>query len=257
VADAELLQGPADLGQLGVGDFAASFRGEEIVAAAVGVEFHEQAVPFHHLDQPTKAARRALLVDQERRTDLAGGVVHGDDQVERRLVGESGVLRAILMQQHAAHRPPRPLAPRGAAPRRRRHRTGPLQVDPGRGVAEPVAVPLLQLLVEMLDGEALVVLLIERAHALELVLGRPPGRGLADPPIDQAVRPVLLVALAPAAQGPLADPERCGRLGRAQTPLVPTFQQLLETHDPDPRKPLHTRSKPLGTLPEPDRSRAT
>jgi hypothetical protein len=66
---------------------------------------------------------------------------------------------------------------------------GLLQVEPGGGVAELVAVPLLELRVEVLDGEALVVLLIQRAHALELVLGRASGRGLADPAIDQAVRP--------------------------------------------------------------------
>jgi len=65
------------------------------------------------------------------------------------------VLRAILVQQHAAPRPPRPLAAMGAAPRRRPHSSGLLQVEPGGGVAELVAVPLLELLVEVLDGEAL------------------------------------------------------------------------------------------------------
>jgi len=168
--------------------------------------------------------------------------------------------RTSLMQQHAAHRPARPLAAMGAAPRRRRHRPGLLQVEPGGGVAELVAVPLLELLVEVLDGEALVVLLIQRAHALELVLGRASGRGLADPAIDQAVRPLLLVALAPAAQCPLAHSERPRCLGMAQATLLPTFQQLLETHDPDPRQPLHPahpRSNFPGTVPEPDRSRAT
>jgi hypothetical protein len=63
----------------------------------------------------------------------------------------------------------------GAAPRRRRHRPGLLEVKPGGGVAELVAVPLLELFVEVLDGEALIALLVERTHALELVLGRPPG----------------------------------------------------------------------------------
>jgi hypothetical protein len=260
VADAELLERPADLGQLGLGNLAASFRGDEIMAAAVGVELHEQAVALDHLDQPAEAAERAFLVDQKRRVELAGGVIHGDDQVERRLALEPGVLRAVLVQEHAAHRPARPLAPMGATPRCRRHRPGLLQVDPGGRVAELIAVPPLQLLVEVLDREPLVVLPIQRPHALELVLGRPPGRRLSDPPVDQSLRTLLLVAFPPAAQGPFADPERRCRLGVAQAPLLPTFQQLLETHDPDPRKPLHPahpRSKPLGTVPEPDRSRAT
>ena len=163
------------------------------------------------------------------------------------------------MQQHAAHRPARPLAPMGAAPRRRRHRPGLLQVDPGGRVAELVVVAPLELLVEVLDREALVVLLIQCAHALELVLGRALGRRPADPAIDQAVRPVVLVALAPAAQGPLAHPQRRCRLSMAQAAARKPLQQLLETHDPDPRQPLHPahpRSKSLGTVPEPGRSRA-
>ncbi len=259
MTDAELLQGSPDLGQLGLGDLAAPFRREEVVAATVGVELHEQAVPLDHLEQPAEAAHRAFFVDQERRIELAGGVVHRDDQVERRLVGEPGVLRAVLMQQHATHWPARTLATMGAPSGCRRHHTGLLQVNPGRGVAELVVVALLQLLVEMLDREALIVLLIQRAHTLELVLGRPFGRRLASPAIDQSCRALLLVAFPPAAQGSLADPERCRRLGVAQATLLPTFHQLLETHDPDPRKPLHPapRSKFLGTLPEPDRSRAT
>src|SRR4029079_13575448 len=119
---------------------------------------------------------------------------------------------------------------------------------------------------EVLDRKALVVLLIQRLHALELVQGRALGRRLADPPVDQAIRPVLLVAMAPAAQGPLADPERRGRLVMAQPTPLPTFQQLLETHHPDPCELLHPapRSKPLErsqnrtehALPKPANSRA-
>ena len=163
------------------------------------------------------------------------------------------------MQEHAAHRPARPLAAMGTAPGRRLNDARLLQVQPGRGVAELVAVPLDQLLVEVLDGEALVGFVIQPEHALELVLGRTMRRRPADPPIDQPVSAVLLVAPPPTTQGPLADPQRRGRLGMAQTALVPTLQQFLETHDPDPRQPLHPtpRSKSLGTVPEPDRSRAT
>jgi hypothetical protein len=194
------------------------------------------AVPLDHLDQPAEAADRALFLDQERRVDLAGGVVHGDDQVERRLVGEPGVLRAVLVQEHAAHRPPRPLAAMGAAPRRRRHPPGPLEIEPGGGVAELVAVALRQLLVEMLDGEALIVLLTQRPHALEFVLGLAPGRRPADPAIDQAVHRVVLVAFPPAAQGPFAHP------------MIPILASLSTRPNP--------HSKFLGTVPEPDRSRA-
>ena len=100
-------------------------------------------------------------------------------------------------------------------------------------------MPLLELLVEVLDGEALVVLLIQRAHARELVLGRPPGRRLADPAIDQAVRPLVVIALPPAAQRPLAHPQRRGRLAVAQAAAFKPLQQLLEAHDPDPSQSFH------------------
>jgi hypothetical protein len=60
----------------------------------------------------------------------------------------------------------------GAAPGRRRRDSGLLQVEPGGDVAELVAVPLLELLVEVLDGEALIVLLVQRPRALKLLLGR-------------------------------------------------------------------------------------
>ena len=121
-------------------------------------------------------------------------------------------------------------------------------------------MPFLQLLVEVLDREPLIVLLIQRPHALELVRGRTLGRRLADPAIDQAVGPILLVAVPPAAQGPLTDPERRCRLGMAEPAAVPTLQQFLKAHDADPRQPLHPahpRFKFLGTVPEPDGSRAT
>jgi hypothetical protein len=60
----------------------------------------------------------------------------------------------------------------------------------------------------VLDGEALVGLLIQRAHALEFVLGRSPWRRLTDPAVDQALGSILLVAMTPATKRPLADPER-------------------------------------------------
>jgi len=229
------------------------------MAAAIGVELHEQAVALDHLDQPPQAAHRAFLLDQEGRIELAGGVIHRDDQVERRSAGEPRVPRAVLVQHHASHRPARAFTAMRPAPGRRRHRAGLLQVQPGGGVAELVAVALLELLVKVLDGEALVHPPIQHAHALQLALGRSPGRRLASPAVDQALGAILLVAMAPATKRPLADPERQRRLAMAQVPLLPTLQQLLETHDPDPCEPLHPvpRSKPLGTVPEPDTSPAT
>jgi hypothetical protein len=75
----ELLQGPAHLGRLGLRDLAAGLGGEEIVAAAVGVELPmaagEQTMPLDGLDQAPEAGARTLLLDQEGRVDRAGGVI--------------------------------------------------------------------------------------------------------------------------------------------------------------------------------------
>ena len=55
VADAELLQRPADLGQLRLGNLAAGLGGEEIVAATVGVEAAGQTALLVHLPQGPEA----------------------------------------------------------------------------------------------------------------------------------------------------------------------------------------------------------
>ena len=72
------------------------------MAAAIGVERPEQAVPGDRLGKPEEARHRAFLLDQERRADRRGGIVEGDDEVEivpqRR---DPAMGRAVLEQQHA------------------------------------------------------------------------------------------------------------------------------------------------------------
>ena len=58
------------------------------MAAAVGIEAAGQPLDGEHLLQRAEGGRGAFLLDQEGRVDLAGGVVHGDDQVARRLAGQ-------------------------------------------------------------------------------------------------------------------------------------------------------------------------
>ena len=91
MADAQLLQRPADLGQLGLGDLPAGRGRVEVVAAAIGVELDEQAMPLDHLGQAAKRRRRALLLDQDGRVDRRGRVVERDHQVERRLPDQPGM----------------------------------------------------------------------------------------------------------------------------------------------------------------------
>jgi len=88
VLDPELRQRPADLGRLLLRHLAARLGRHEVVAAAVGVERAEQAVAPDRLGQAQKARDRALLLDQKGRVDLVVGIVHRDDQVARRRLGE-------------------------------------------------------------------------------------------------------------------------------------------------------------------------
>jgi hypothetical protein len=91
--DAELGQGPADLRGSILVDRAAGLGREEVVAAAIGVERAEQAMLGHHLAQRHEAAHRPLLLDQEGRVDLAGGVVHRHDQIEATVDGGYPLMR--------------------------------------------------------------------------------------------------------------------------------------------------------------------
>lgn len=258
MADPKLLQRPADLGELGLGDFPAGLRGVEIMAASVSVELDEQPVPLDHLGQATEGRGRALLLDQNRRVELAGRIIEGDHQVQRAQPLQPGVGRAVLMQHHPDHRPSRPPAPVRTPPGCRCYRPALLQPQPGGGVAQLVAVPAPQRVVEMPDREPGIVLVVELEHPLQLRLRRPPRRRLAHPPVGQPGRPLLRMPPAPAAEGPLADAKRRCRLRVAQPPRLPPLQQLLKAHHPDPQ--AHPRptlpSQHAGTVLEPDRPRA-
>ena len=205
MADPQLLQRPADLGEPGLGDLPAGLGRMEIMAAPVGVELDEQAVPLDHLGQAEEARGGAFLLDQHGRVDRRGRVIQGDHQVERRLPDQPGMRRRILVQHHAGHRPSRPLAAVRPTLGCHRHRAALLQPQPGGGVAQLVAVPAPQHVVEMPGREPGIVLVVELEHPLQLRLRRPPRRRLADPTVDQPRRPILRVPSAPASERPLAD----------------------------------------------------
>src|SRR5271154_4848011 len=105
--------------------------------------------------------------------------------------------RAVLMQHHPRQRPPLALAPMRPLARRLRHKPAPLQVQLRPGVTPPEAVVLHQMLVEMLDGEALVALAIERLDFLRPVARNPlarPARRLAEPPVQKPGLALLVIA---------------------------------------------------------------
>src|SRR3954466_11738200 len=90
---------PPGLGGWGLVHRLAGLGGVEVVAAAVGVEGAEQALPRDGLLQPDETRGGPLLLDQDGREDRAGGVVHRDGQVECRPLRQPSVLRAVLEHQ--------------------------------------------------------------------------------------------------------------------------------------------------------------
>jgi hypothetical protein len=89
--DPELLERPANLGQAIAIDLAAGLGGEKVMAAAVGVEAHRQAVLRENLVERPEGRGRSLLLDQEGRIDRPRRVVERHNEIERRLALEPGV----------------------------------------------------------------------------------------------------------------------------------------------------------------------
>ena len=105
---------PGRLGSAGPWRHLPPPRGVQVVAAAVGVELHGQAVPRRSLRPARRSCSTCLLPRPGRPSRSAGGVVHGDDQVERRLSGAARRAASRPDAAHAAHRPARPFATMGA-----------------------------------------------------------------------------------------------------------------------------------------------
>lgn len=229
MGDAELRQGAADLGGLALVDLAARLRGMEIVRAAIGVEGAEEALRGDRLEQPEEARHRPFLLDQEGRVDRARRIVEGDDEIELLLdPGEPAMGRAVLEEQHARQRPAlAPLAMHAAA-LRRAHQPGGVQRQPGHRVAQLVAVPLDEMLVEVLHVHAAVALLVETLHARQLGRRRPLRRGLADPQVAQPLDAILLVAGHQAAEVPPRHAQQLPGLLARQAPLPVTLKRIFE-----------------------------
>jgi hypothetical protein len=230
------------------------------VTATVGVERAEQAPSPDRLGEAAQARERPFFLDQEGRIDLGRGVVHGHDQVERRLPGQPGVARAVLKQQHARQRPARPLpAVRRALPCPP-HQARVLQHPLGPGVAEREAVLRHELLVKVLHREVEVARAELLQHPLDAVDRHPPARDPAAPPVDQPLRPFGLVAIAQAAEVPLAHPQHLRRFQAAQRPAPPSADRLDDPRHPYLRQHPTPPARPNRTdrvLRNPDIPRAT
>jgi hypothetical protein len=194
VLDPEMGQRTADLGQLLLVDRLAGLRGEEVMSATVGIEARWQAAGCEHLEEGPQRRNRAFLLDQKCRVDLAGRVVHGDNEIERGRPFNPGKGARVLVQHHAQARLALTLAPVGAAPLGAIDEARRLQLPPGPGVAplEPILPP--QIFVEMLHVPTRVAGPVLAEHPDDLVDRHPSHRRLAEPTVGKPGKPVLLIA---------------------------------------------------------------
>ena len=144
------------------------------MAAAIGVERAEQTALANHFAQGLERRRRPFFLDQQHRVDLARRIVHRDDQVHRGQTFDPGVARPVLVQQHARQRPAWTLLAVRRTLRRLPHQARRVQGELRHGVAQHIAMPLLQLLVEVLHREVRVFVPEQPQHPLQLFLRRPP-----------------------------------------------------------------------------------
>jgi len=163
------------------------------------------------------------------------GSIERDHEVEILLErADPAMRRAVLEQQHAGQRPALALlAVRAAAPLPRRHQPGSLQRQPRHRVGELVAVPLHQLLVEMLHREVAVALPVEHLHSRQLGQRRPPRRRLAKPPVAQPLGPVLVVAPQQPPEMPAGHSQKLARLVGRQPTLPVALHRLFEPEHED------------------------
>src|SRR5580693_6823123 len=204
--------------------------------AAIRIEAHRQPVLRKHLFQRPEGRGRAFLLDEESRIDRPGRVIERDNEIKGGLALEPCVARAVLVQHHPRQRPALALASMRPLARRLRHGAGPLQMQLGPRITPAEAVVLDQMLVEMLDREALVALAIEPLHLLGPVGRDPFARRLAKSPVDEARLALLLVSPRPAPERPLAHPEQFGRLLLAQLRRFPAAEKIQKHRHAHPLK---------------------
>jgi hypothetical protein len=107
-----------DLRRLAAGHLATGFGRVKVMTAAIGIQAQRQAVTHKYFQQRPERRIRAFFLDQERRINLARGVVHRHHQVERRSLRQPPVPRGVLVQHHSGQWTTRSLATVRAAPLR-------------------------------------------------------------------------------------------------------------------------------------------
>ena len=120
--------------------------------------------------------------------------------------------RTVLMQHHPRQGPPLALPPVRPFARRLSDNALPLQMQLQPGVAPAEAVILDEMLVEVLDREALIALAIKPLHLFCPIHRNPLARRLAEPAVQEPGFALLLVAPRPPPQRPFAHPQQLRRL---------------------------------------------
>ena len=225
------------------------------MAAAIRVQARRDAVLHQYLQARPQRRHCALLLDKERRVDLARRIVHRHDQIERRLSLQPFGAAAVLVQHHADARLPLTLLAMTALLPLHANQIGVLQPALHQAVAQRVAVPLHQMLVEVLHIPTLVVAPVQRQHPRDDVRWRRIARRLVQTPVPQGLEPSFLVEPLVAAKLPLRTPQKLGSLRLAQIaspPAVVNTRKLL--HPPvlitlgpaHPRPPMLPASRGTG-----------
>ena len=122
------------------------------------------------------------------------------------------------MQHHALARLALALAPMRPTPLRPLHQPRRVQLRLHPGVAPLEIVVAHQVLVKMLHVPAPVTVPVQLQHQPQLPRRHPLRRRLAQPPVDQPLHPVLLVAVPIAPELPLRHPQQLARLQHRQSP---------------------------------------
>src|SRR5207344_1540831 len=138
------------------------------------------------------------------------------------------------MQHHPRQGPPLALPPVRPFARRLSDNALPLQMQLQPGVAPAEAVILDEMLVEVLDREALVALAIKPLHLLCPIHRDPLARRLAEPAVQEPGFALLLVAPRPPPERPFAHPQQLRRLFLIELRRFPTVQKV--------QKPCHAHS---------------
>ena len=234
--DAQLLHGTAELCGVLLVDLAAGLGGVPVVAASVGVQRAEQSFGPDHFADPLEAAPCAFLVHEEHRVMLAGGVIHGDDEIPL-LPRHPLVPAAVLVEHHAGPGSPLPPLAVGTAPWCFLDQPGLLEagLDPGVAAGSPGArIPG----VEMPGAPTRMPGAIAFGQCQDLVHGRPAMGCPRDPLVLEGLQPPVVVPLDVASERAVGYPQDPGGFLLRKPSFLPSVVRFLESFHPDLLQPF-------------------